>query len=234
MSLMMVCPGLVNSLVSVGFQPIEASDPLERTMEVLRARSIATRALLNLSWPPENKIPLSENRGLVNLLCQLAIQRSPPFRKSRTVQDVMLQTRRNSLGALQNLAAAPRHYKILICNYNNGNVLDVLADAALNDNDERVVDLSFAVIHNLAIHDTADAMLDRAPLVLALKNALLAEDESNQACSLKSHASSIMLVLERSVTEEMPSYPKLKGLLDEIKPTYNSDMESDIVETAAV
>eukprot|EP00980_Cylindrotheca_fusiformis_P023529 scaffold10571_cov154-Cylindrotheca_fusiformis.AAC.7 len=211
MSLMMVCPGLVNSLVSVGFQPMESSSTLERTMEVLRARSIATRALLNLSWPDGHKILLSEDVQLVKLLCYLAVERNAPFRNSRTVQDVMAQTRRNSLGALRNLAAAPRRYKIRICSYDDGNILDVLADAALKDSDHRVIDLAYATIHNLAIHDNACPMADRAPVVLALENALQSEDKS-----IRSHASAIRLVLERSITSDMPSYPKIQSLLEKV------------------
>lgn len=231
MALMMVCPGLINSLVSVGFQPVEFSDPLERTMELLRARSIATRALLNLSWPPENKIPLSENVALVKLLCQLAVERNAPFYKSRTIQDVLVQTRRNSLGTLRNLAAAPRRYKILMCNYEICDVLDALADAALHDNDERAVDLAYAAIHSLSIHDNANALVDRAPVVLAITRALLLADDSSGANSARSHASAIRLVLERSITPDMPSYPKLKELLNEIK-SHSRDAESEIVGTA--
>lgn len=255
--MMMCTPGLINALINVSFRPVQGSEPLEKTMEVLRARSIASRALLNLSWPPENKIPMAENMALVQLLCQLAIERDPPFRRSRTMQNIMVQTRRHAVGCIRNLAAAPRRSKIGLCDYNNGKILDVLTEAAVNDNDQRVIDLAFAAIHNLAIHDTAEMMVDRAALVLALKNMMLADDEEeeedqqledhNEASSRnspKSHASSTLLVLERSITPEMPSYDYLRELLDSINPTCTtndaddeatstSDAE-DEVQTAAV
>ena len=237
--MMMCTPGLINALINVSFRPVQVSEPLEKTMEVLRARSIASRALLNLSWPPENKIPMAENMALVQLLCQLAIERDPPFRRSRTMQNIMVQTRRHAVGCIRNLAAAPRRSKIGLCDYNNGKILDVLTEAAVNDNDQRVIDLAFAAIHNLAIHDTAEMMVDRAALVLALKNMMLADDEeevdqqledNNKASrnSPKSHASSTLLVLERSITPEMPSYEYLRELLDSINPTCTTnDAEED-------
>jgi hypothetical protein len=229
---MMICtPDLINSLVNVGFRQYETSDPLERTMEVLRARSIASRALLNLSWPHENKIPMAENMALIRVLCQLAIQRQSPHSKSRTMQDIMVQTRRHAIGALRNLAAAPRRSKISLCEYNNGKILEILTEVALNDNDEQVVDLAFAAIHNLAIHDTAEMMVDRPALVLALKNTLLTEEEQNEPSSPKSHASSTLLVLERSITPGMPSYDNLRELLDAINPSNtNDDAESEVSE----
>jgi hypothetical protein len=230
MIMMMCTPGLINSLVNVGFRQVETSDPLERTMEVLRARSIASRALLNLSWPPENKIPLAENFALVRVLCQLAIQRRPPYSKSRTMQDIMVQTRRHAIGAIRNLAAAPRRSKIGLCEYNDGKLLDVLTDAALNDSDQSVVDLSYATIHNLASHDTAEMMVGRPALVLALKSSLLSEDTDGIETAPRSHASSTLLVLERSITPEMPSYENLRELLDAINPTVTSDAESDVSE----
>lgn len=241
--IMMVCtPGLINAMINVGFRQCDTSDPLERTMEVLRARSIASRALLNLSWPPENKIPMAENMALIRVLCQLAIQRRPPFSKSRTMQDIMIQTRRHSIGALRNLAAAPWRSKIGLCEYNNGKVLDILTDAALNDSDEKVVDLAFAAIHNLAIHDTAEMIVDRPALVLALKSTLMADDlktDNDAPSSPRSHASSTLLVLERSITPDMPAYQNLRELIDAINPSTQEDkQESDdsnmITNTAEV
>jgi hypothetical protein len=233
MIMMMCTPGLINAMINVGFRQCDTSDPLERTMEVLRARSIASRALLNLSWPPENKIPMAENMALVRVLCQLAIQRQPPFGRSRTMQDIMTQTRRHSIGAIRNLAAAPWRSKIVLCEYNNGKVLDILTDAALNDSDDKVVDLSFAAIHNLAIHDTAEMIVDRPALVLALKGSLLAEEAKNGSDSPRSHASSTLLVLERSITPDMSSYENLRELLDAINPSTQSDDDPESITNMA-
>ena len=231
MQMMMCTPGLINSLVSVGFRPLQPFDPLETTMEVLRSRSIASRALLNLSWPHENKIPMAENMALISVLCQLAVFRDFPLSKSSTIQEVMLQTRRHAVGALRNLAAAPRRSKIALCEFGKGKVLDVLTDAALNDTDQRVKDLSIAAIHNLAIHDTAEMMVERPALVLALKT-LLSTDDVDDPCSEspRNHASSTLLVLERSITPEMDSYENLRDLLEAAHPTFPSESDPDEME----
>jgi hypothetical protein len=241
MVMMMAIPNLMNALISVGFQSIEESQSLERTMEVLRARSIASRALFNLSCPPQSKISMAENPALVEVLCQLATQRKPPrqYGKSRTMQDIMLQTRRHSIGALRNLARAPRRSKIILCGYSNGKILDYLTEVIVNENDQRAIDLAFATVHNLAVHDTAEMMVAREALVLALKNALVTESEcGDQAKSPPSHASSTLLVLERSITPDMPSYASLRELLDTINPAYSSgeaeEEEASLINTAAV
>jgi hypothetical protein len=240
MVLMMCTPGLMNALVNVGFRQAEPSDPLERTMEILRARSIASRAIYNLSWPLENKIPMAANIALVRVLCQLAIQRKPPYANSNTMQDIMVQTRRHAIGAIRNMAAAPRRSKIGLCEYNNGKLLDVLTDAALNDADE-VLELSLAAIHNLAIHDTAENIVERPALVMALKNQLLAEEEARAEGQTedgtRSHASATLLVLERSITSGMSQYENLRELLNAIHPSPLSDAESvcsEAINTAEV
>lgn len=236
MMMMICCPGLVNSLVNVGFRQVEPMEPIERTMEVLRARSIASRAILNLSWPPENKILLSENPALVSMLSQLAVKRSPPYSRSKTMQDILAQTRRYAVSGLRNLAAAPRRSKIALCEHGNGRLLDTLTDVALNEDNEAIVELAFAAIHNLAIHDTAEIMVGKPDLVLALKNHLLSEGPEDESTKPKSHASSTLLVLERSITPEMPSYDNLRELLDAVNPTDTmadlSSSKSDNSETA--
>lgn len=237
MVMMMCTPGLVNSLVSIACRPLQHSDPLEVTMEVIRSRSIASRALLNLSWAPENKIPMSENAQLVNLLARLAVNRCAPFNRSRTVKEILVQTRRHSIGALRNLAAAPRRAKISLCEVGNGKVLDALTDAALNDLDVGAKNRAFAAIHNLAIHDTAVMMVERPALVLALKNVLLADDEDpeQEEGSPKSHASATLVVLERTITEDMPSYETLRELLDAVNPSVEeSDSDAGAVNATPV
>jgi len=225
--MMMICtPGLVNSLVNVGFRQVELMEPIERTMEVLRARSIAARAILNLSWPPENKILLAENVALITVLSQLAVKRRSPYSKSKTMLDILTQTRRFAVGALRNLAAAPRRSKIELCEHNNGKLLDVLTDVALNEPTDAIVEIAFAAVHNLAIHDTAEMMVAKPDLVLALKNHLITESEAAKDSKPKSHASSTLLVLERSITPEMPSYESLRELLDAVNPTSTSDGQS--------
>ena len=235
--LMMTCtPGLVRSLVRVGCRALHADDPMEVTMEVLRSRALSSRALLNLSWKPENKIPLSENFALVELLTQLAVHRkAPAMNNSRTIKSILLQTRCHAVGALRNLAAAPRRTKIHLCEYKNGHVLDALTDVCLNEPDTGIQNRAFAAIHNLAVHDTAERMVERPALVLALKDVLLEEDgtattDSTPLCkegSPRSHASATLLVLERTITPDMESYGNLRDLLDAVNPTVASDTEDD-------
>ena len=237
--LMMTCtPGLVRSLVRVGCRALHAGDPMEVTMEVLRSRSLSSRALLNLSWKPENKIPLSENFALLELLTQLAVHRkAPALNNSRTVKSILLQTRCHAVGALRNLAAAPRRTKIHLCEYKNGHVLDALTDVALNEPDVGIRNRAFAAIHNLAVHDTAQKMVERPALVLALKDVLLEEDgtapsgnndnNKGKEGSPRSHASATLLVLERTITPEMDSYGNLRDLLDAVNPTVASDNDDD-------
>lgn len=237
--LMMTCtPGLVRSLVRVGCRALHADDPMEVTMEILRSRLLSSRALLNLSWKPENKIPLSENFALVELLTQLAVHRkAPALNNSRTVGAILLQTRCHAVGALRNLAAAPRRTKIHLCEYKNGHVLDALTDVALNDCDQGIQNRAFAAIHNLAVHDTAQRMVERPALVLALKDVLLEEvgtngSSSNEPVSKegspRSHASATLLVLERTITPDMESYGNLRDLLDAVNPTVASDSEESV------
>ena len=233
MQMMMCTPSLVRSLVRVGCRALHPDDPMEVTMEVLRSRALSSRALLNLSWKPENKIPLSENLALVELLAQLAVHRkSPALNSSKTVKGILTQTRCHAVGALRNLAAAPRRTKIQLCEYKNGHVLDALTDVALNDPDPSIQTRAFAAIHNLAVHDTASKMVERPALVLALKDVLLEENNANNAEPRKegtprSHASATLLVLERTITPEMTAYQNLRDLLDAVNPTVPSDDEED-------
>jgi len=235
---MMVCtPGLVDALIQVSCRNLHPGDPVETTIDVLRGRSIASRCLLNLSWAPENKIVLGQQAALVDLLAELAVHRHAPLSKSRTVREILLTTRRHAIGALRNLAAAPRRSKLLLCGYKNGHLLSVLTDAALNDGDQAVKDRAFAAINNLAIHDTAEQIVNHPALVMALKDVLLSaeEDERDNMMSQdpkeegtpKAHASKTLLVLERSISPDSPAYENLRELLDALNPSTATDEESE-------
>ena len=230
MTMMTCTPNLLDSLISISSRRPEGGDTLETIMEVLRAKSIASRALLNLSWSAENKILMSDCPALLESLTSLALERRAPYRKSKTMQEIMLHTRRNSIGALRNMAAAPRRCKISLCEFSSGKLLDAMTDVALNETDQHAVDIAFACIHNLAIHDTAEAIVERPALVLALKNVLLEDDVDDQGGearnSRKSHASSTILVLERTISQDQPSYENLRELLDAVNPS-NSAAEDE-------
>lgn len=224
--MMMICtPGLVNSLVNIGFRQVEPMEPIERTMEVLRARSIAARALVNLSWPPENKIILAENTALVSMLSQLALKRKSPYSRSKTMIDILAQTRRYAVAGLRNLAAATRRSKITLCELGGGQLLDTLTDVALSEENDSVVEVALAAVQNLAIHDTAVMMVSKPDLVLVLKNHLLSNaPETEASAKSKSHASATLLVLERSITPDMGQpYKVLQDLLEAVNPTKSSE-----------
>ena len=212
---MVMMAGQVNmlqSLIGLASRQVSPSDLVETGVEILRAQSIASRALVNLSWAPENRITMSENQALLQVLGTLIVFRDSPFRKGRTVVDMIFQSRRHSVGTLRNLAAAPRQTKLLLVNFQNGMLLNLLTDAALNDPDVQVKERAFGTIHNLAIHDTAERMVQNPALVLALKDAMiLSESEANKIFAQKT-----LLVLERSITPDMGTYETLRDLLDEV------------------
>lgn len=240
-------PGLLQCLVDVANRPFETADSLEMVMECLRSRSIASRAILNLSWAAENKILLAENTSLMQLLSELCVLRSVPSeiglaRNSTTIQGILDKTRRHAVGALRNIAAAPRKIKIELCHNHNGHLLDVLTDAALNDPDTHVKDRALATIHNLAVYDTATMMVNHPALVLALKDVLSSNDLSGSGYgdtsrqgdqetrdslhqgdgTPRQHASATLLVLERAITPEMSCYENLRDLLDALKTAPNN------------
>jgi hypothetical protein len=231
---MMVCtPGLIDVLVDIARRKLHNHDSVEVIMDILRARSIASRAILNLSWSPENKVLLAEHRALIDLLAELTVLRKlgiERLEKSNTVHDILLQTRRHSIGALRNLAGASRRIKISLCEYKEGHLLDVMTDAALNDPDAGVKDRAFATIHNLAIHDTAVFLVRHPALILALKDVLLSSyDEGLEHAegTPRQHASATLIVLERSITPSMDSYGNLRELLHAIKAVEESVASDD-------
>ena len=239
MEMMAQVPGLIPALIDVSHRPLHPGAALEHTMEVLRARSIASRAILNLSWSPGNKKSMAANTDLLDLLAELILRRNAPLNKSRTVRDIVATTRRHAVGAIRNLAADSRSTKVALRNYNGGHILDVLTEAALNDPDQSTVDRAFAAIHNLANHDTAVQIVSHPALVMALKDVLMsANSNDNEEGTPKSHASATLLVLERSIRPDMPEYENLKGLLEAMNPEGDSsdgiDSEMDAMEPTAV
>mmetsp|Transcript_1673 Transcript_1673/g.2281 ORF Transcript_1673/g.2281 Transcript_1673/m.2281 type:complete len:543 (+) Transcript_1673:364-1992(+) len=227
---MMACqPNLISALVALAKRKTHCNDSAETAIEIFRSHSIAARALLNLSWSPENRIPMSENIDLLEALSPLAVFRQSPFgKRGRTVKAMMLQTRKHCLGALRNLAGTPRRYKIHLCTYTEGKLLNVLTDAALNDPDHEVKERAFATIQNLAVHDTAELIVQNPALILALKDALL----SNKESAIKSSASATMMVLERSITPDMIQYQTLSELVESINPDSPKNDDDDESEEA--
>jgi len=216
---MMICtPKLVDSLITISNRQPSSGDTIETVMEIIRAKSIASRTVLNLSWSPENKSKMSENVALVQALCKVALERQAPYKNSKTMQNILVQTRRHSLASLRNISAVPNRRKIALCDFNDGKLLDILTDVVLNETDQTAIDHSFSAIHNLTIHDTAEAIVDRAALVIALKNVLMEDTNDSQERDILSVkcqcASATILVLERAITPNKPSYEHFRELLD--------------------
>lgn len=234
MQLLVQTPGLVASLVGVCCRPLHPGASLEETMEILRARSTATRAIANLAWDNENKATLEEYPGLVEMLAELSVHRDHPLKKSRTIRDVMTNTRRYAVAAIRSLAAAPKPIKVKLCNHQQGRLLDILTDAALYDKDKQVKDKAIAAIHALASQATADAIVNHPALVLLLKDTLLSEEEAGftqDGEAPRSHALATLTILERSITKEMPSYGNLKTLLEVVNKEDSDEMD-DVQATA--
>ena len=240
MTMMMGTPNLIDSLVTISTRRPDSGATVECIMEILRAKSIVSRTLLNLSWSLENKEHMSKNPILVRTLCQLAMERQAPYKKSKTMQNILVQTRRHSLASLRNISAAPKEAKMSLCNYNHGKLLDTLTDVILNETDQSAVNFGFCAVNNLAIPETAEDIVDRAALVLAMKNVLLEESDSSgegEKHTIKCQcASATILILEKSITPDKPSYENLRELLDTINPCNSADCadESSSLKATAV
>jgi hypothetical protein len=227
---MMAChPTLMSSLVAMAARRVQAKDSLEISVEVFRSQAIASRALVNLACATENRMAMAENHDLLDLLSVLIIQRQSDFGKgSKTIQDLLLQTRQYAVEILRNLASSPRKNKSLLCQYQQGKMLNVLTDAALNDPDGQVKEKAFSTIQQLANHETAEAMVQNPALILALKDALLSnasmEAEGGSSSFTREYASSTLIVLERSITPDNPThYQALRELLNSLSPSAEND-----------
>ena len=240
MAMMIKTPNLLNSLITISNRRPGSGAAVESIMEILRAKSIVSRSFLNLSWSLENKMFMAKNPALIQTLCQLAMERHPPYKKSKTMQNILVQTRRHSLASLRNISAAPKESKISLCNDNQGELLDTLTDVILNETDESTVNFAFYAIHNLAIHETAEVIVDRAALVLALKNVLLEDNDSSREGEMHTVkcqcASATILILERAITSDKPSFDNLRELLDTINPCNSAECadESASLKATAV
>lgn len=181
MAMMMSIPTMIATLIPILNRRVQSNDTVETIMEIIRAQSIASRMILNLSWLPANKIGMCDDENLIEALANLALHRHTPYSKiSTTIQKVLFEARYHSMASLRNISAASlSRSKTLLCNYNNGQLLDVLTDVIVNETNQRVIDLAVTTVHNLAVHDTARAMVGRPALMLALQNVVLLERDDN-------------------------------------------------------
>lgn len=216
-------PGLIDILVKTASQPtLKDEEDCKSTTEYLklaRSRSIAIRAILNLSWAHENKIPLSEHPGLVDILLTAALHRDSSWiGNGKGVSAILLQSRRHSAGALRNLAAAPRRYKRRLCRLRNSTFLECLADIADNDTDSVVRDKIHATLYNLVSADTAKLFIEKKSVLDVIVQAATSTDDSDGKDSDDCPGACTMAVqtlqsLEKAIPEDEEDYDALRPVL---------------------
>eukprot|EP00978_Attheya_sp_CCMP212_P033416 scaffold134724_cov56-Attheya_sp.AAC.2 len=221
---MMVCAGLLDTLIKVSIPPSPDSDSLVENIDTLRANSIASRAILNLSWAPENKIPMSEMTKLIDALARMLNERTTHVLGSDTIS-ILLEKRQNAAGALRNIAAAPHRNKLRLCRYKNGMLLTCLSDAARHDQDQGVRDRVFATAYNLACFDTAEIIVKHWTFMeMLVKEAAIISPETPTTAKGRdstSMACRALRVLEMSISEDMETFDTLHCYLERAHPREN-------------
>jgi hypothetical protein len=214
-------PKIIQTLVQVACHPNKDDEQIcENAMaylKLLRSRSIAVRALLNLSWAHENKIPMSENVTLVSALLATVSHRSSSWvGNGLGVSGVLLQSRRLAAGALRNLAAAPRRYKRRLCRVHESNFLDILADVASYDPDEDVRLKIHTTLFNLVSADTAKMFIEKQQVLnVIVKAASSGDPYVVEPGSDSSFITAIrtLKALEKAIPEEEENYEVLRPIL---------------------
>lgn len=219
---MAIQPGLIDTLVEVASHPTakeeEECDTVVEYLQIIRSRSIAIRALLNLSWAHENKIPLTEHTYLVEVLLKTAAHRESSWTgHGKGVSWILMQSRRHAAGALRNLAAAPRRYKRRLCRLRDGNFLETLAEFATEDPDSVVRDKIHATLFNLVSADTAKLFVEKKLVLDAIVNAATSQDDDGgkdpDCASARTMAVQTLRDLEKSIPEDEADYDALRPAL---------------------
>lgn len=217
-------PGLVDKLVTVTSHPTEKEEEeAENVIEflkVVRSRSIAIRAILNLSWAHENKVALIEHPNLVEILLESASHRESEWSgNGKGVSTILLQSRRHAAGALRNLAAAPRRYKRRLCrNMRDGRFLEVLSSIAKSDPDAVVRDKIHATLFNLVSADTAKLFVETKSVLDVITEASNANEDdvskhSSDCASSRTMALQTLRSLEKAIPEDEADYDLLRPAL---------------------
>ena len=196
-------------------------EDIDAFIRLLRIRAVAVRAVLNLSWAPENKIPFSENVDLMENLIRIASHsKSKWLGSGRGVSAILLQSRRHACGTLRNLAAAPRKYKRRLCRLESGKFLDILADVAKYDQDQEVQDKIHATLFNLVSADTAKLFTEKKGvlnvIIAAAMNTSGGKEKYNvdaPICKSKKMAENTLRSLEKALPEDDEGYDALRPTL---------------------
>jgi hypothetical protein len=215
-------PGLIDTLVEVASHPTAKEEKECYTvvdyLQIIRGRSIAIRALLNLSWAHENKIPLTEHTDLIEALLNTAAHRESSWSgHGKGVSWILMQSRRHAAGALRNLAAAPRRYKRRLCRLRDGNFLETLAEFATADPDSVVRDKIHATLFNLVSADTAKLFVEKKIVLDAIVNAATSNDNDGpkdpDCASSREMAVQTLRELEKAIPEDEADYDALRPAL---------------------
>ncbi len=186
-------------------------EDIEQFIKLLRTRSVAVRAVMNLSWSQENKIPFAENIDLIENLIRIASHRETKWAGTgRGVSGILLQARRHACGTLRNIAAAPRKYKRRLCRFMSGNFLDELAQIATLDHDIEVREKIHATLFNLVSADTAKLFTEKRSVLNVIVAAATAEDNKR---GFRKIAEDTLRSLEKALPEDDEAYDVLRPTL---------------------
>lgn len=215
-------PGLIDTIVNVASHPDpkdeEECQNVMEYLQIIRSRSIAVRAIHNLSWAQENKIPLAEHLNLMEALLNTASHRTSDWTgHGKGVSTILLQSRRHAAAALRNIAAAPRRYKRRLCRLRDGRFLDTLAEFAMADPDRDVRDKIHTTLYNLVSADTAKQFIEKKAVLDAIINAATSmgeNSESDSDCNT-SHTMAVQTLrsLEKAIPEDEDDYDALRPVL---------------------
>ena len=187
--LMMSChQGLVDALVRVAYD-----DPS------YEARTHAAKAIANLAWRPENKIPLSERPMLLDAMVKL-------------MGSSITKTRRHAAKAFRFLSDAPSSTKLRLCKHNNHKILATVLKRASNDADRAVRECAATTLCNLVCNETAFMMGNHSGLLDTLANIAVMTERGN-APTLAGEA---LCELAQFITPEMKCFNALNRAIESV------------------
>jgi len=195
----------------------------------LRRRSIALRAILNLSWAHENKTNFSEQVKLIDTLLSAASHRTSSWGgKGNGVSGLLLQSRQHAAGALRNLAAAPRRTKRHLCRYKSGKFLEEIAKIA-SDPDPNVRGKIHATLWNLVSADTAKLYTAKKDVLEVIVKEALSVKKHDEHDSAGMMASRTLRLLEGTLPEDDEGYSVLRPIVCKV---FESSGDADDTELA--
>jgi len=211
MGFMACCPALVDNIILVIDHPKHRIDENNKDnyLGLLRSRSVALRAILNLSWASENKILFSENDDIVSALLKSASHQTCSWEGDvQLVDEILLQSRRHATGALRNIAAAPRRNKRYLCRYQR--FLNTLAGIAGSDSDSYVKERAHETLFNLVCADTANLYTKNNDVLNVISEAAFSNTDNGVKSSYSVVALRTLRTLEKAIPEEEEGYKILQ------------------------